>query len=144
MESEKQTCRIDFRYFIHNVTYKMEKHIKIIYLTSLSYVNFLQQFNITTFYKKIIIQTNLILVQQFLSLKWTKKKSKTNVIYSHYHHHHVMPLARISLTLSRYFSLSFIASGRSSGLHRVSLHSCCIYVLAGRSALAPPHYNKNH
>ena len=35
------------------------------------------------------------------------------------------------LTLSRHFSLSFIASGRSSGLHLVSSHSCCMYVLAG-------------
>ena len=35
---------------------------------------------------------------------------------SHHHHHHVMPLARISLSFSRHFSLSFIASGRSSGL----------------------------
>ena len=34
--------------------------------------------------------------------------------------YHVVPLARISLTLSRHFSLSFIASGRSSGLHPVS------------------------
>ena len=33
-----------------------------------------------------------------------------------YHHHHVVPLARISLTLSRHFSLSFIASCRSSVL----------------------------
>ena len=54
----------------------------------------------------------------------------------HHHHHHVMPLARISLTLSRHFSLSFIASGRSSGLHPVSLHSCCMYVRAGRRAFA--------
>ena len=34
------------------------------------------------------------------------------------------PQARISLTLSRHFSLLFIASGRSSGLHPVSSHSC--------------------
>ena len=47
-----------------------------------------------------------------------------------------MPLARISLTLSRHFSLSFIASGRSSGLHPVSLHSCCMYVRAGHPAFA--------
>ena len=46
----------------------------------------------------------------------------------HHHHHHVMPLARMSLTLSRHFSLSFIASDRSSELHPVSSHSCCIYV----------------
>ena len=45
-----------------------------------------------------------------------------------------MPLAWISLTLSRHLSLSFIASGRSSGLHPVSLHSCSMYVLAGRPA----------
>ena len=56
-----------------------------------------------------------------------------------YHHDHVVPLARISLTLSRHFSLSFIASGRSSGLHTVSSHSCCIYVRAGRPAFAWPY-----
>ena len=55
------------------------------------------------------------------------------------HHHHVVPPARISLTLSRHFSQSFIASGRSSGLHPVSLHSCCMYVWAGRPALARPY-----
>ena len=57
----------------------------------------------------------------------------------HHHHHHVMPLARISLTLSRHFSLSFIASGWSSGLHPVSSHSCCMYVRAGRPAFARPY-----
>ena len=44
--------------------------------------------------------------------------------------------ARISLTLSHHFSLSFIASGRSSGLHPVSSHSCCMCVRAGRPAFA--------
>ena len=43
-----------------------------------------------------------------------------------HHHHHVVPPARISLTFSRNFSLSFIASGRSSELHPVSSHSCCM------------------
>ena len=52
---------------------------------------------------------------------------------------HVVPLARISLTLSRHFSLSFIASGRYSGLHPVSSHSCCMYVLAGHPALSRPY-----
>ena len=47
--------------------------------------------------------------------------------------------ARISLTLSRHFSLSFIASGRSSGLHPVSSQSCCMYVRAGRPAFAQPY-----
>ena len=55
-----------------------------------------------------------------------------------YHHHHVVPLARISLTLSRHFSLSFLASGRSSGLHPVSSHSRCMSVRAGRPAFARP------
>ena len=45
----------------------------------------------------------------------------------------------ISLTLSRHFPLSFIAPGRSSGLHPVSSHSCCMYVRAGRPALAQPY-----
>ena len=55
------------------------------------------------------------------------------------HHHHVVSLARISLTLSRHFSLSFIASDRSSGLHPVSSHSCCMYVRAGHPAFAWPY-----
>ena len=54
-------------------------------------------------------------------------------------HHHVVPRARISLTLSGHFSLSFIASGRSSGLHPVSSHSCCMHVRAGRPAFARPY-----
>ena len=56
-----------------------------------------------------------------------------------YIYHHAMPLARISLTLSPHFFLSFIASGRSSGLHPVPSHSCCMYVRAGRPALARPY-----
>ena len=58
---------------------------------------------------------------------------------AYHHHHHVVPPARISLTLFRHFSLSFIASGRSSGLHPVSSHSCCMYVRAGRPAFARPY-----
>ena len=55
------------------------------------------------------------------------------------YHHHVVPPARISLTFSRYFSLSFIASGRSSGLHPVSSYKCCMYVRAGRPAFGRPY-----
>ena len=57
----------------------------------------------------------------------------------HHHHHHVLTPALISLTLSRHFSLSFIASGRSPGLHSLSPHSYCMYVLAGRPAFARPY-----
>ena len=56
-----------------------------------------------------------------------------------YHHHRVVPQARISLTLSRHFSQSFIASGRSSGLHSVFSHSCWMYVRDGRPAFARPY-----
>ena len=69
-----------------------------------------------------------------LQIKW-----KLIYIFIYPHHHHVVPLAHISLTLSRHFSLSFIASGRSSGLHPVSSHSCCMYVRAGRPAFARPY-----
>ena len=58
--------------------------------------------------------------------------------FSH-HHHHVVPPALISLILSRHFSLSFIASGRSSELYPVSSHSCRIYVRASRPAFARPY-----
>ena len=57
----------------------------------------------------------------------------------HHHHHHVVTLARISLTRCCYLSLSFIASSRSSGLHPVSSHSCCMYVRAVHPAFARPY-----
>ena len=55
------------------------------------------------------------------------------------YHHHVVPQAQISLTLSRHFSLSFIASGRSSGLHPVSSHNCWMYVRGAHPAFAWPY-----
>ena len=58
--------------------------------------------------------------------------------HKHHHHHHVALVARISPTLSRHSSLSFIALGRSSGQHPVSSHSCWMYVRAGRPAFARP------
>ena len=64
---------------------------------------------------------------EMLNLKYINISSHWNIFsYRYHHHHHVVPPARISLTLSRHFSLSFIASGRSSGLHPVSSHSCCM------------------
>ena len=55
-----------------------------------------------------------------------------------YQHHHLVPSAWISLTFSRHPSLSFIASGRFSGLHPVSPQSWCMLVWAGRPAFARP------
>ena len=57
---------------------------------------------------------------------------------NYHHHHHVVLVARISLALSRHFSLSFIASGSYSGQHPVSSYSCWMYVRAGRPAFARP------
>ena len=58
--------------------------------------------------------------------------------YHHQHHYHIALVARISLTLSRHSSLSFIALGRSSGQHPVCSHSCWMYIRAGRPAFARP------
>ena len=69
----------------------------------------------------------------------TDPNKKIKLIICYHHHHHVVPTARISLTLSRHFSLSFITSGRSSGLHPISSHSCCMYVWTGRPAFARPY-----
>ena len=69
------------------------------------------------------------------ALHSTLGEKKIVLLYDDDHHHIVSP-ARISLTFSRHYSLSFIASDRSSGLHPVSSHSCCMYVRAGRPAFA--------
>ena len=60
-------------------------------------------------------------------------------IYIYIYHHHVLLLARISMTLSRHFSLSFVTSSRSSGLRPLSSHTCCMYVQAGRPAFVEVH-----
>ena len=84
---------------------------------------------------------------------WSVLESKTNATshpnngslkttieeeLNHHHHHHIVLAARISLTLFRHSSLSFIALGRSSGQQPVSSHSCWMYVRAGRPAFARP------
>ena len=70
--------------------------------------------------KQYFVDENLSLVVSVDIDEWHFFRSTSD----HHHHHHVVPLAWISVTLSRHFSLSFIASGRSSGLHPVSSHSC--------------------
>ena len=60
-------------------------------------------------------------------------------VHSGPEYRHVVPPARISLTLSHHFSLLFIAPGRSSGLHPVSSKGCSMYVRAGRPAFARPY-----
>ena len=73
-----------------------------------------------------------------LQITHTHTHTHTHIYIYIYIHHHVAPSAWISLTLSRHPSLSSIASGRSSGIHPVSVQSCCVWVLAGRSAFARP------
>ena len=72
-------------------------------------------------HQRVMPQTNL----QFQDFRYDSNHSFNYVIHHHHHHHHVVRPARISLTLSLHVSLSFIASGRSSGLHPVSSHSGC-------------------
>ena len=85
--------------------------------------------------KAFFIITNFIVLKSICL-------SSSNVHFKNgpplHHHHHVVPLALISLTLSHHFSLSFIASGRSSGIHPVSSHSCCMRVRAGCPTFARP------
>ena len=72
-------------------------------------------------------------------LTMTESKERRYRIWHYHHHHHVVLLAWISLTLFRHFSLSFIASSRSSGLYPVSSQSCSMYVRASRPAVARPY-----
>ena len=85
------------------------------------------------YFSSNIIQSKQIL----LTITLSPMNNYTHKIFLN-HHHLVMPPARISLTLSCHSSLSFIASGRSSGLHPVSLQSCCMLVRAGHPAFARP------
>ena len=70
--------------------------------------------------------------------RWQKKLAYL-IFGKHFHHHHGVRLAQISLTLSLHISLSFIAFGRSSGLHPVSSHSCCMNVWASHPAFDWPY-----
>ena len=71
--------------------------------------------------------------------KHTHTHTHTHIyIYIYIYHQHIALVARISLTLSRHSSLSFIALGRSLGQHPVSSHSCWMYVRAGRPVFARP------
>ena len=82
--------------------------------------------------------------QQFIRTHGTHKDTHTHThththrVHHHHYHHLVVPSARISLTLSRHSSLSFIASGSFSGVHHVSSQSFYMKVRAGRPAFSRP------
>ena len=68
--------------------------------------------------KKVYYNRNVLMLTFFYN-KFISFESLRFSCFLHrhiYHHHHVMPLARISLTLSRHSSLSFIAPGRFSNI----------------------------
>ena len=88
-------------------------------------------------YKSILMKNIIFFPSNGIHASSGDEISKYNLRFSH-HYHRVVLVARISLTLSRHFSLSFIASDRSSGQHPVSSHSCWMYVGAGRPAFARP------
>ena len=120
------------------------KHILLIAFSKKPEFNFWQ----TIRWLKVLLPS-LIILFNIVCTQWSAYKycyltliilfSKAHSFADHHHYHHVVPQARISLTLSRHFSLSFITSGRSSGLHPVSSHSCWMYVWAGCPAFIRPY-----
>ena len=79
------------------------------------------------------------LINTSLGKSTHRQEKKIVILISSHHHHHVVRPAWTSLTLFLHVSLSFIVSGKSSGLHPVSSHSCCMYVRAGRPAFDWPY-----
>ena len=76
-------------------------------------------------------------VRFMIGISVTTPRINWRSLSMHPHRHGVL-VARISLTLSRHSSLSFIALGRSSGQHPVSSHSCWMCVRADCPAFARP------
>ena len=89
-------------------------------------------------YPETVIGWVLTLCRNAVGVFYSSSQFDLNSSSTH-QHHHVVPLARISLTLSLHVSLSFIASGRSSGLHPVSSNSCCANIRVGRPAFDWPY-----
>ena len=80
-----------------------------------------------TVWRKIendVVQSEEFIVKENHSYNVSVLINQEQVFKNDHHHHHIALVARISLTLSRHSSLSFIALGRSSGQHPVSSHSC--------------------
>ena len=94
--------------------------------------------DVIVYYFQVGNQKKYIIINGVISCHMGPIFFETPYIYIYHHHHHIVLAARISLTLSRHSSLSFIALGRSSGQQPVSSHSCWMYVRAGRPAFARP------
>ena len=112
--------------------------------TIFSYQNFFNKLLTRQKKKPRNLLMGILFTRSHFSLPRTRTYIQTHThthiyIYIYIYIYHVVPSAGISLTLSRHFPLSFIASGRSSGLHPVSSHTCWMYVRAGRLAFARPY-----
>ena len=75
----------------------------------------------------LVITISMLMVLIQPTCHWDTYYKPSNIVQliwsHHHHHHHDVRLARISLILSLHISLSFIAFGRSSGLHNCSQHT---------------------
>ena len=110
-------------------------------LRKANYMNFLNKllcFRRSIWKRESMMWKEISVTWKDASAMMTLKKVASVNQHHHHHHHHIAQVARISLTLSRHSSLSFIALGRSSGQHPVSSHSCWMYVRAGRPAFGRP------
>ena len=93
---------------------------------------------VNCFYNYFLYMIFVLLIRMFI-MSGDLNLSVSLLWFVIHHHHHVVLVARISLTLSHHFSLSFIASDRSSEQHPVSSHTCWMYVRASRPAFARPY-----
>ena len=107
-----------------------------IYIYIYIYMEVNKEINLTVWRK--VEKTNNLKFDEFIKFWIIVFFTFSSYIY-HHDHDHDMRLAWISLTLSLHVSLSFIAFGRSSGLHPISSHSCCMNVRAGRPAFDWPY-----
>ena len=140
-------CSFCPRRFISLLIYNICLHVSILLFSTCLFPNITYHWanhilknNIKFWRTKHIYQIKYHLQQNKMDFKLNLPNFSlsTVLVYHHHHHNHIVLAARISLTLSRHSSLSFIALGRSSGQQPVSSHSCWMYVRAGRPAFARP------
>ena len=107
----------------------------------------------TTHRSLINLSEKLLIANYTSNLDTLRRKRKHNAVLTNIKSRKAEPFDEISTEVwntrkfhdfiiimsCRHSSLSFIASGRSSGLYPVSSQSCCIYVRAGRPAFAQPY-----
>ena len=129
MSSDRTVCGLQYIY-IYIYIYNLQGNILMVIWARAHYFAKLNGFN-NGFLTLIIV----FVINHSLSLHQRISCTSVSCLLTN-HHPHIVPQARISVTLSHHFSLSFIASGRSSELNPISSHSCCKYVQADRPAIA--------